>query len=424
MRLYRWGTRIYFWGLRFAALFNAKARAFVSGRKNWLAQLQAHFCAGGPTVWMHCASLGEFEQGRPVLEALRAADTKLKIVLTFFSPSGYQVCKNYAGADYVGYLPIDTDANAVRFLDAVRPSIVIFVKYDFWLGYLQEIKRRNIPALLISANIRPGMLRGFRRAFYLQALSCFSHIFTQHPLVPEMQRLLTSLPPVTVAGDTRADRVLAIAEQWQPLPAIEAFINGRKTIVAGSTWPADEKIIFSAFNQLNNNRLALIIAPHEVKDTHINALLKQGDGKAICFSQWQKLTPEVTKELKYQILIIDSIGILARLYKYADVVWIGGGFGAGIHNTLEAAVYGKVLAFGPRYHRFTEAIELIAIGTAQSIQTATALKNYLKLTLSDNQDYSTQAAAAALYVKKCAGATQVIVSYCRLLLQNVTNSSK
>lgn len=357
---------------------------------------------------MHCASLGEFEQGRPVLEKLKSQNPNSKFLLTFFSPSGYEIIKKYKGADWIFYLPMDGPQNARRFLQIVRPSLVIFVKYEFWYYYLKTIKQTNIPVLLVSALFRENS--GFFKWYgglQRKMLSFFTHLFVQNEASKKLLDTIGFGDNCTIASDTRFDRVIEIAEAAATIPEIETFIGNSKSIIAGSTWPDDETILQQTIKAINNPSLKLIIAPHETNKEHISQLLKLFPG-ALLHSD---LTHETDSNKSSNVLIIDNIGMLSRLYKYAYITYVGGGFGKGIHNTLEAAVYGKPVLFGPAYQKFNEAVELIQKGGAVSVSNSQECINVVQRLLQDEKEYLKSSNSAKEYVYSNKGATEKIVRY-------------
>jgi 3-deoxy-D-manno-octulosonic-acid transferase len=413
--LFRLGTHI-------ASPFNAKARKWVRGRKNIFEKLQATIPPDEKIIWVHCASLGEFEQGRPVIERLKAVialrgtkqeATTYKILLTFFSPSGYEVRKNYDGADWVFYLPMDSARNARRFLEIVHPSLVIFVKYEFWYYYLKKIKYRNIPLLLISALFRKDMsffkwYGGIQR----KILSRFDHLFVQNKESKELIAGIGLDDICSVSGDTRFDRVIQIAAASQPLPLIEAFIGNSKAIIAGSTWPEDEEVLQQAFNTINDPSLKLIIAPHEISDKHIADIQKLFPD-CIRYSELQ--TPD-SRLPTGNCLIIDNIGMLSRLYQYAYITYIGGGLKTnGVHNVLEAAVYDKIVLFGPYYQKYSEAVGLVQSGGALSFtdekKDGVLLSQLISALLNDMEEYAYRSRAAGEFVRLHKGATEKIIDF-------------
>lgn len=406
-------------GVRIAALFNTKARKWVYGRKGIWQKLESEVGSRKSEtrnqgqedeypkiIWVHCASLGEFEQGRPLIEKLRAQSTGYKILLTFFSPSGYEIRKDYKGVDWVFYLPMDGPQNARRFLAIVNPSLVVFVKYEFWYYYLKEIKQHPIHLLLISALFRENSaFFKWYGALQRKMLSFFDHLFVQDERSKELLASIGLPHKTSIAGDTRFDRVIETAEQFTPIPAIEQFIQNSKTIVAGSTWPGDEQVLQKTMAAINDRSLKLIIAPHEINKEHI-AAIQHLFPHSILFSD---LTNENSRPLN--VLIIDNIGMLSRLYNYASIAYIGGGFGKGIHNTLEAAVYGKPVLFGPAYYKFREAIGLINAGGARSINNAEECITAINRLIKDDDVYSNTCKKARDYVYANRGATQEIMNY-------------
>lgn len=354
-----------------------------------------------PITWVHCSSLGEFEQGRPIIEKLRSRDPDSRIVLTFFSPSGYEIRKDFKGVDWVFYLPMDSKANAKKFIDIVRPSLVVFVKYDYWYYYLAECKKKQISLLMVSAIFRKEQaFFKWYGSLHRKMLKCFSHFFVQDK---ESSDLLNSvgINNVTVSGDTRFDRVNEIANNFKQIDEIEKFCSNSQVLVAGSTWPSDEKIIKEAITGLSN--LKVILAPHEIHNEHLNQL-KQFFPQATLYSQ---LT---THHSPSNILIIDNIGMLSRLYHYATITYIGGGFDKGIHNTLEAAVYGKPVIFGPNYKKFKEAIGLIEAGGGISVNSSNEISSQLKDLLSDQKKLEETSKRSFDFVQKNKGATEKIMN--------------
>ncbi|HET6995623.1 MAG TPA: glycosyltransferase N-terminal domain-containing protein [Chitinophagaceae bacterium] len=392
-----------------AALFDGKAKKWVNGRKNIFKKLQETIPRNEKIVWVHCASLGEFEQGRPVIEKLRTLGTGHRILLTFFSPSGYEVQKNYTGADWVFYLPADGARNAKRFLEIVNPALVIFVKYEFWYYYLKKIKYREIPLLLVSALFRPDMsffkwYGGLQR----KMLSRFDHLFVQNE---ESKKLIARIGLdgiCSVSGDTRFDRVIRISEQFEPIPSIEKFIGESKVLVAGSTWKEDEEVLQKAFASFSESSLKLIIAPHEITEAHLDDLKKLFP-YAILYSQpaWRQAGSPLT------VLIIDNIGMLSRLYKYGSIAYVGGGLKPmGVHNVLEAAVYGKPVIVGPFYEKYVEARELVGSGGALVINNEVELANTITNLINNSHGcYDKASGASKDYVWKNKGATEKITRY-------------
>ncbi len=397
--LFIWLTRV---GIGIASLWNGKARQWTKGRIGGVKEITTSIRAGEKIIWMHCASAGEFEQGKPVIEELKKNYDDHKILVTFFSPSGYSIGKNYKQADYVFYLPIDTPKNAKRFIQNVQPTLVIFVKYDFWYHHLKAVIDRKIPLLLISSIFRNNQVffkwyGGFNR----KMLKLFSWLFVQDEASKDLL-LSINIKNCSVSGDTRFDRVASIAAVAEPILQIEKFKQGAQVMVAGSTWPDDEQILSSLLHF--NKEFKLIIAPHEIDVSHIEKIRSLFPGAAL-FSGLNETNDS-------QVLIIDNIGMLSRLYQYATVTYIGGGFNkSGIHNTLEAAVWSKPVIFGPNYQKFKEARELIEEGGAFSISTAVELKEVVLNLLTQKERLIESSMAAGLYVQQHRGATKKIISY-------------
>jgi 3-deoxy-D-manno-octulosonic-acid transferase len=404
MLIYHFLTFIYYSLIRIGAFFHTKARRWTDGRRHVFQQLEAAFADRKPGLWMHCASLGEFEQGRTLLEAFRREKPGLKILLTFFSPSGYEMRKNTPLADVVTYLPADTPANVRRFLDCVNPQLVIFVKYEFWFGYLLELKRRHIPLFLIAAILRKNQpfFQGYG-SLHRRMLSCFTRIYVQNE---ESVKLLATATktPVTLAGDPRIDRVLEIAAQDKTFPLIRQFCGSSPVLVAGSTWLEDEKLLQQVFSTRHLKGWKLIIAPHEVNAAHVEVLRERFAGHCLLYAELEK-NPSVPFP---PVLIIDRIGLLAWLYRYGRIAYIGGGFGNGIHNTLEPLAFGLPVIFGPRYQKFEEAHVLIRNGGGFSIHNPSGfLRVFDQLQDPVNYQHATQAAFNYLTINK--GATDRIV---------------
>lgn len=396
-------------GIRIAALFNPKAKKWVVGRKEiWKKLNLSSASQSSQTIWVHCASLGEFEQGRPLIEKLKSQYPGVKILLTFFSPSGYEIRKEYKGADRVFYLPMDGPHNAKRFLEIINPSLVIFVKYEFWYYYLKEVKERRIPLLLVSALFTPDAVF-FKWYGRLQRkmLSFFDHLFVQDKTSKTLLKNIGFAVNSSTAGDTRFDRVIEIAEQFAPIPAIEEFAGTSRIVVAGSTWPEDERILQRTISTINDPLLKIIIAPHEINEQHITHIKKLFPS-VVLFSQ---LANGNLQPVKSNVLLIDNIGMLSRLYKYATITYIGGGFGKGIHNTLEAAVYGKPVLFGPAYYKFREAIDLVKAGGATSINNSEDCILAIQELIQDDSVYESTCRKSKDYVYANRGATEKILSY-------------
>lgn len=393
--------------IRITSLWNRKARLWLRGRKDILRKVAEALAENRrPVLWMHSSSLGEFEQGRILLETLRAKYPGYLVVITFFSPSGFEVRKDYKGADHVFYLPLPLRSNARRFIEAVNPSLVLWIKYDYWYNYLHELKKRNTPVLLISAIFqRNNSFFKWYGQWYKQMLHLFTWLFVQDE-ASERRLKVIGVKNVSVSGDTRFDRVIDIAENFQSMPEIEAFTANHPVIVAGSTWPEDEEELDHYAN--THPEIRFIIAPHEIDEEHLKDI-----EKLFRYStRYSALTKEKIAGSKVNTLIIDNIGMLSRLYKYATITYVGGGFGDdGVHNVLEAAVFGKPVIFGPVFNRFREAIDLLEEGAAFTIDNAVDLEKTLDKLLTNQQLYRECAEAAEKYVYGHRGATSRIMNY-------------
>jgi len=401
--IYNLGITIFTFGLFFSSLFNKKARLFRSGRKGIFDLLQDKIDSKDKIIWFHCASLGEFEQGRPVLELVKEKRPNNKILLTFFSPSGYEIKKNYPLADYIFYLPLDTKKNAEQFIRIVQPEMAVFVKYEFWYHYLHTLAGKNIPVYLISANFRTNQVffKWYGR-FFRNMLFLFSHLFVQNQ---RSQELLLSINAdrISVAGDTRFDRVCSITAQHKRLPVIEAFRNNQFTLVAGSTWKEDEDLLIRFINEHGEGR-KWILVPHEIREDHISRMIRLLKRPVIRFSETESKNCS-----EADVLIIDNIGMLSSLYYYGNIAYIGGGFGKGIHNILEAAAYGIPVLFGPQYSAFQEALDLVKLEGAFSVKSYKELMNILQQLLDNPEHLKNSGTIAEEYVKSNLGATKSIV---------------
>jgi 3-deoxy-D-manno-octulosonic-acid transferase len=400
--LYDSGLFFYRAGIFFASFFHPKARRWRQGRKQLLSGIQSQLRPSELRIWFHCASAGEFEQARPVMEACRQKFPGHSIVLTFFSPSGFDLQKNYAGADYIFYLPVDTRRHAQKFLQLVNPRLAVFVKYEFWFHFLSQLAEKQIPAILISVILRPNHFLFRPLAQPLRdVVKPFMRIFVQDE---NSLRLLQQhhLANGEVAGDTRFDRVWQIAQSPGSYPLIEKFIAGKPALVAGSTWPADERLLVELLEKMEPS-WKLIIAPHETGARNIVQLL-QLFPEASLYSQ---LSGGV-QPAESRVLIVDRVGMLSSLYRYAAMAFIGGGFGAGIHNTLEAAVFGIPVIFGPHYHKFNEAIGLVNSGGGKSVANAQQLLDAFRFYVSD--EGISRGRKNRNFVEEQTGATEKIVT--------------
>jgi 3-deoxy-D-manno-octulosonic-acid transferase len=393
-------------GIRLASIWSHKARLWRSGRKNLIEQLHNKLPKDNrPLVWMHCASLGEFEQGRPVLEKIRLAYPGTRIWLTFFSPSGFEIRKNYKGADCVTYLPMDGANNARAFLDATRPVLSIFVKYESWFYYLKTLQQRAIPTILVSAIFtRQQHYFGPFGGFLRKMLDCYTHIFVQDTLSLHMAQSHGVTAPCTISGDTRFDRVKEIANQPFNNTLIGGFCQNQTVLVAGSTWKDDEAIIAGYLKKHPETKA--IIAPHETDEFSCRRLLEVFPNAVLYSQAGVSINPQV------QVLIIDTMGMLSMLYRWATIAYIGGGFNkSGIHNILEAAVYGKVTVFGPNHNRSAEAAALIEKGAGFTIATGEQFIQTIERLLADKNNLAVIEQLAAAYVEANQGASAVILHY-------------
>ncbi len=407
--IYRLFIFFYTGAIRLASLWNPKARLWVRGRlhrKDWPPKGN-----GGPRIWMHCASLGEFEQGLPVLEGIKKQYPGYEVVVSFFSPSGYEVKKGFTGADYIIYLPIDNRQNAARFIEAVNPALVIWVKYDYWYFFLTELKRREVPVMLVSAIFRPSQpFFKWYGQVWRQMLQCFSALFVQTEASRALLAPLQLSGNVIVNGDTRFDRVLSIAQQFEPVPGIEAFCGNSTVIVAGSTWEEDEAELVHYTHA--HPEIRFIIAPHEIDPANLGDVKKLFPGSVYYSELLQGNASGHNLPRPSGVLIIDNVGMLSRLYRYAHITYVGGGFGKdGVHNVLEAAVYGKPVIIGPEYEKYAEAVDLVACGGAISIDNALELEKTLDTLLGSDTALETAANAAHDYVHAHTGAAQNVVHY-------------
>jgi len=406
--LYNISIYLYSFVIQVASFFNSKARLWIDGRKDIFKRIKEAL-EDEPSgearmiAWFHCASLGEFEQGRPVIEEFRSRFPAYKIFLTFFSPSGFEVRKNYKDADYIFYLPADTRLNAERFISIVNPRMVFFIKYEYWYNYLRCLHNKEIPFYIISAIFRPGQhfFKWYGSWFrdQIKQVTCF---FLQDN---ESAKLLLKIGinRFSVTGDTRFDRVYAIARQFHSYPLIEEFCRDSQVILAGSSWAEDEEILFPMMNK-SGSSLRFIIAPHETHSERISSLISRLKIPALRYSEAGNENIH-----DFRVLIIDSIGILAHLYQYPFIAYIGGGFGSGIHNILEAAAFGVPVIFGPNYKKFREAKELISLGGAFTISDANQFIQITNRLLTHTEEYSTSSVICYQYVQEHKGVTEKIL---------------
>ena len=397
---------LYELGIIVATLFSDKVKKMWIGERDAFKLLKEKVDPEAQYAWFHAASLGEFEQGRPIIEEYRREFPQHKILLTFFSPSGYEVRKNYDGADIVCYLPIDTPTNALRFLRTVRPVVAFFIKYEFWYNYLHILRHRNVPVYSVSSIFRKEQVffkwYGYQ---YRHVLKCFTHFFVQNE---EIKRLLSTLgmDNVIVTGDTRFDRVIQIAKESKSIPVVKAFKNGKKVFVAGSSWLPDEQIFLPYLAKHPDWKV--IIAPHVIGESHLEQIMKLLEGRKV-LRYTQIDADDVNLIGEAEVLIIDCFGLLSSIYKYGNVAYVGGGFGVGIHNLPEAAVWNIPVIFGPNHQKFQEAIELKECGGGFSINDANDFQKIMD-DFNASEELLTKAAnAAGNYVKSRSGATEKLL---------------
>lgn len=406
--LYNLLTIITGYALNIVAFFSPKIKLFVEGRKHVFEILQQKIASGDKTIWFHSASLGEYEQGLPVMEKIRALYPDHKIVLTFFSPSGYEVRKNAKTADVIVYLPLDTKANAQRFIKLVHPELVFFIKYEFWPNYLNELKKTNASSYLISGLFREKQVFfKWYGGFYRNALKTFSHFFVQYESSKTLLQKI-GCNNVTISGDTRYDRVSEILERDNSLPFVEEFKSDKTTVVFGSSWPKDESMFTDFINASTDTKF--IIAPHTTEPDHINDIRNSITKKTILFSE-----KEGKNLAEYDVFIIDTVGILTKIYSYADVAYVGGGFGtAGLHNILEPAAFGVPIIIGPNHQKFPEAVALVHMGGCIAVKDKKEMEEALS-SLIRNDDYRWEKGHIAdTFVSMNRGAVNII-------LKNITD---
>ncbi len=398
---YNLAIRFYWLGIRLAAVVNKKAALWIDGRSHWRRQLTSFNKDNRKTAWFHCASLGEFEQARPLIEKLKQEKPDYRIVLSFFSPSGYEVRKNYQGADVVTYLPLDTAQNAKDFINAIQPHIAFFVKYEFWFHYLNELKCKKIPTILFSAIFRKEQVFfKWYGTIFREMLQSFNSIFVQNEA---SQQLLSQIGINSqIANDTRFDRVYQIAQQRTTLPLIEQFKGKGHLLIAGSTWPKDEELLLHLITSGTLQDYKYIIAPHNIEEPRIAKLQQQLGTKAVRFSELKE-----SNALTADVILVDSIGQLTAIYAYGTIAYVGGGFNSSVHNVLEPAVYGMPVLFGPNHTKSAEAKELITKGAAFCIRNPTDLTEVCNGLL-DSDKLNSSATAAKQFVEQHTGGTQKI----------------
>ena len=413
--LYNLGIRLYWSAICIASRFNSKAKLFKEGRRGLIGRIAGEVAGAEHIIWFHSASVGEFEQARPLIEWIKEHKPQYRILLTFFSPSGYELRKNYNKADWVFYLPIDTPHNAKAFLEAVKPERAIFVKYEFWHNYLHQLKKRGIPTYIICAIFRPGQnFFKWYGGFFRNMLRCFTELFVQDNDSAALLAGIGIRENVTICGDTRFDRVSQIASASSPIPAVESFTKNSFPIIAGSTWPPDEELFRAQLGRLQGERIKLVLVPHEIGKTHIEQILKTFEGYKTALYTSLERDVESSRLEDTDVLIIDTIGMLSSIYRYGKCAYIGGGFGVGIHNTLEPAVYGIPVLFGPKYGKFKEARDLIASGGALSVKEGEELRQKLQTLISNPDELKTRGDACIKYVASNIGSTKAIVEALQL----------
>lgn len=421
--LYNIGIRTYIGLTGIASLFNPKAKLFYKGQKGVIGKIRKTISHDAPIIWVHCSSVGEFEQARPIIEWYKAENRRYRILLTFFSPSGYELRKNYDKADWVFYMPADTSSNARKFIETVKPAKAIFIKYEFWYNYLHELKQHNIETYIVAAIFRPTQhFFKWYGAFFRKMLGCYTRLFVQDRQSADLLAGIGVSENVMICGDTRFDRVYKITQNSKEFPVIAEFAKESFTFVAGSSWEPDEEIIAKVMR--NFPRTKLIIAPHETRKERVAALMERFKGFRIArFSDFINICggmagsngDEVPQEAKARlqeanVLIIDCVGILSSIYRYGKFAYIGGGFGVGIHNILEAATYGCPVVFGPNHKKFKEATELLALKGATSINNATDFYSLLKTYVNAPNAIKEKGDICGKYVQENLGATLKVVS--------------
>ena len=402
--MYNLGIYLYLIGVAIASLFNEKVRKMWRGERDAIRMLKEKIDPEAQYVWFHAASLGEFEQGRPIMEQLRREHPEYKILLTFFSPSGYEVRKNYEGADIICYLPLDTITNARRFLRTIRPVMAFFIKYEFWYNYLHILRHRHVPVYSVSSIFRPNQI--FFKWYgqqYAHVLKCFTHFFVQNQVSVELLAKI-GITEASIVGDTRFDRVLQIKEAAKQLPLVEAFAGAKNTFVAGSSWQPDEDIFIPYFNEHHDWKM--IIAPHVIGEDHLRQITERLEGRKVV--RYTEATESSVQNA--DVLLIDCFGLLSSIYHYGQVAYVGGGFGVGIHNTLEAAVWDMPVIFGPNNQRFQEAQELKQCGGGFEIHDIEEFRSLMNRFETEQAYLQKISAEAGNYVKQRAGATEKVLA--------------
>jgi len=403
--LYNFAISFSWYLLKIPALLNPKLKLFINGRQEVFSYLKKHLKKTDKVIWVHAASLGEFEQGLPVIKELRSSYTDHKILVTFFSPSGYEVKKNSKEAHLLTYLPMDTAKNVDHFLEVVQPVLAIFVKYEVWPNYLRGLKKRAIPTLLISGRFTSDQVFfKWYGNFMRTALRKFTHLFVQNTTSLDLLKSI-GLQNCSISGDTRFDRVSEILERDNSLPFMEQFKGNSLCLVMGSTWPEDESLIAHYLHETSTS-LKIVLAPHNIKEGHLKKLKETIPGKLVFFSEINDLDIS-----EYQVLVLDTIGLLTKVYSYADMAYVGGGFATGLHNTLEPAVFGVPVIIGPAYDNFNEARELVALGGISVVDSATLFKQIIDKQVQDSSFRAKMGKINANYIEHQKGASKKILSY-------------
>jgi 3-deoxy-D-manno-octulosonic-acid transferase len=405
--LYSTGIYLYVAVIRIASLFNKKAHQWIAGRREVFYSLEKwrKENPSSAVLWFHCASLGEFEQGRPVMEAIRKTNSGIKIVLTFFSPSGYEVRKNYSFSDWIGYLPADTPSNAKKFIAVLKPKAILVIKYEYWANYFFEAKKNGIPLFMVSAILRPEQrFFGAFGLFWKKVLGCVSHFYVQTEKTKELLDGI-GFRNTTLSGDTRFDRVISIVHESKAIDKLEHYCKDHLVIIGGSTWPQEERILSACAKDSNKSNKALrwIVVPHEVDAEHIRSIQSQFTNAVL----WSEL--KEGKAADSDILIVDTIGMLSSAYRYADIALIGGAFGKGLHNILEAATWGMPVLFGPNHQKFDEAQRLIDAGGGQSFGDEAELIMRIKNLILAGIERKAMGEKSKSFVLNQGGATEMII---------------
>jgi len=397
--------------LQVVAIFNKKIQLFVEGRKGVYKKLEEHFTSKDSVIWFHCASLGEFEQGRSIIEKCKKEFRDSKILITFFSPSGYEIRKDYSVADLVTYLPLDTKKKVKKFLKLVNPKVAVFIKYEFWPNLLKELKKKEIKTILISGIFRSNQFFFKNYGKWMKkSLYTFDHFFVQNRISQELLNNI-GLTNVTVSGDTRFDRVFEITGQNIKLEKVEKFVDGKKTLIAGSTWPKDEELLVKYINTESDSKQKFIIAPHNINPADIEKLKRGISKKVVLFSELNNSKIKNKELSSFQVLIVDTIGLLSKIYNYADIAYVGGGFGSGIHNILEPATFGVPIIIGPNYNKFEEAKELNKLEACEVIKNSSELNTILKSLFSNDDHRIKKGKISRKYILDNTGATKIIFEY-------------